>query len=167
MYGRGQMSYFAVPLTTVSLLGRNLWAETNHFKQMIYYFIYSLTPAPVSSDGGAAYETFPYSDDENWLDGDTAALQDVGMFLVPLIEHWQGTKLAGYIQRYMDLTDAPTPRFVQSVARTVTAEPFNQLPLDYYAPGNKFFYTRSSWNADAMAVNMQFGVADAGGAPAQ
>ena len=161
-YGRGQMNYFTVPLTTVALLGRDLWAETNHFKQMVYYFIYSMTPAPVSSDGGAAYETFPFSDDEGWLDGDTAALQDVGTFLAPLVEVWQGTdatkKLAGYVQQYLDLTRAPMARFAQAVRQTTTPQPFNQLPLDYYAPGIQFFYTRSSWGADAMAVNLQLGV---------
>lgn len=157
-YGRGQMNYFTVPLTTMGLLGRNAWAETNHFKHMIYYFIYSMSPSPVFSDGGSAYETFPFSDDEGWLEGETAALQDVGTFLAPLVEVWQGTKLAGYVQRYLDLTEAPMARFAEAVRVTATPEPFDQLPLDYYAPGIRFFYTRSSWASDAMLINLQLGI---------
>ena len=69
------MGYFAVPLTTVSLFGRNLWTETNYFRNNIYYFIYSMSPAPIPSDGENGYETFPFSDDENWPEGDTAGLE--------------------------------------------------------------------------------------------
>ena len=75
-----------------------MWKETPYFQELIYYFIYSLTPGktvsvlpnkPVAKPT-PQYETFPFNEDEFWGAGNTAATLEVGTFLAPLVEEWEG-----------------------------------------------------------------------------
>jgi hypothetical protein len=159
-YGRDQLAYFVIPLTTGALLGRDMWKETNYFKQLVYAFIYSMTASKISLKERPAtfYETFPYNDDEQWRYGNTAALGIGGGYLGAVLEEWPGTNLAGYVQQYLSTTGAVLPLYMQSVLRPGTARPFSNLQLDYWAPGAQFFYTRGSWNADATVIAIQLGV---------
>jgi hypothetical protein len=160
-YGRQSLVYYTIPVTTATLLGRNMWDETAYFRQTAYYFIYSMTPAQVALKGNTSslhWETFPFNDDEVWLSGSTASNGDVGTYLVPLIEHWQGTNLAGYMQQYLDTTKPEIQKFAASVQIPATPRPFTELPFDYYAPGIQSFYTRNGWDTDAMAVAVQAGM---------
>jgi hypothetical protein len=159
-YGRDQLAYFVIPLTTGALMGRDMWKETNYFKQLAFHFIYSMTAAKISLKERPAnfYETFPYNDDETWRYGDTAALAIGGGYLGAVLEEWPDTNLAGYVQQYLTTTAARLPLYMQSVLRPATARPFSNLALDYFAPGAQFFYTRNSWNADATNIVIQLGI---------
>src|SRR5262249_15400905 len=136
-YGRQSLVYYSIPVTTAALLGRNMWDETPYFRQTAYSFIYSMPPAPLALKGSPSathYETYPFDDDEVWLQGATAGNGDVGTYLAPLVEHWQGTNLAGYIQQYLDTTGATAQRYAASVQMTAPPQPFSELPFHYYAP---------------------------------
>src|SRR5205823_4588429 len=124
-------------------------------------FIYAMPPAPLALKGstsGQHFETYPFDDDEVWLQGATASNGDVGTYLAPLVEHWQGTNLAGYIQQYLDTTGATAQRWAASVQVKAPPQPFTELPLDYYAPGIQSFYTRNGWDTGAMTVGVQLGM---------
>ncbi|HMF40271.1 MAG TPA: hypothetical protein VKQ32_06240, partial [Polyangia bacterium] len=165
-YGRLALNYFTIPFVTARLLGRDMWNETPYFKELIYYFIYSMTPAKTvnvlpnkpSAKPARHYETFPYNEDEFWGEGNSAAGMDVGSFLAPLVEEWEGRPIAGLIQRYLDVTECEVGRYAAAVAKKVAPGRFDTLPLDYYAPGLRFFYAKDSWRPDAMLVTMQLGL---------
>ena len=165
-YGRLALSYFTIPFVTARLLGRDMWKETPYFQELIYYFIYSLTPGKtvnVLPNKPAAkptpqYETFPFNEDEFWGAGNTAATLEVGTFLAPLVEEWEGRPIAGLIQRYLDLTEAVPSRYAAAVAKKVAPGRFDRLPLDYYAPGIRYFYVKDSWQPSAMVVKMHLGL---------
>lgn len=159
-YGRGVMFYWTVPLVTAGLYGRNMWDETRTFRDSVYYLIYSLPPGDSTlarNPDERRAETFPFNEDERWLDGGTGA-RTLGSYLVPLVEQWASSPIAGYIQRYLDVTGAtPANKFIAATATTVPARDFHALPLDYWAPGIQFFYTKNSWDPTATAVNLQLG----------
>src|SRR5262249_40612360 len=65
-YGRYMLHYPVVPFTTMRLLGRDLFRETDFYKEAVFYMIYGTTPAPTACKGSGKlyYQVFPFSDDE-------------------------------------------------------------------------------------------------------
>lgn len=163
-YGRRVFEYLTIPFTAVTQLGRDLWDETPYFKESVFWIIYSTTPGPTTMDNGeVVYETFPFNEDERWSERDPAfntAQSTLGSYLAPLRGHWAGTPIAGYIQRFLELTGhAIDDRWAEyawnPTSVPVVAQDFSALPLDYYASGLGSLYAKTSWNADATLYTVQ------------
>lgn len=163
-YGRRVLAYFTVPLTSAGLLGRNMWDETPFFRESVYWLVYSTTPGLTQQPGNGGtvevYETWPMNEDERWGDRYVpynTAQTTLGDYLTPLIRHWHDLPIAGYAQRFVELTDAdPEGRFIAAVAPTdVAPRAFDALPLDYYAAGMGMGYAKTAWEGDATALNVQ------------
>jgi hypothetical protein len=158
-YGRYILQYPVIPMTTAALLGNDMWNQTAFYKEALFYLIYSSTPAPTATRGMAQskFEMFPFNDDEFFRQGGTAEDSHYASFLAAAIERWRGSSLAGYAQAWLDLVKPPMDPVDASVFTPATAKPFSGLPLDYFAPGNSYFYTRNRWAPDATLVNLTLG----------
>jgi hypothetical protein len=158
-YGRRVFAYLTIPMQTLTDLGRDMWNETPYFQETIYWSIYSTTPGLTAMPNGASvYETFPFNEDERWLERDpeagNTAQTTLGTYLAPLIGQWAEAPIAGHAQHFLGLTGhAVDDRFAayafNGALAAVAARDFDDLPLDYVAMGLGMFYTRNSWQADA------------------
>lgn len=157
-YGPYVMQYATVPLVTAGLLGRDLLGESDYWKEAVYAFIYSTTPATTTSTAWprAGYAVFPFSDDEMWRYG-PALGPAVADFMTAAAMRWSGAKVGQHARRWLDVTRASRSRHVQAVDPGGPAQPFGTLPLDYYAPGPKYLYGRSAWDAPSTAFMLQLG----------
>ena len=163
-YGPYMINYPMIPLVSTANYGLNLFDETNFYKELIYYFIYSTTLGPTSTDGGAQdyYVQFPFSDDEFYRTSPERNLHQstvIGTPMTILADLFSGTIFGKHAQQYLDKYNPPVSLAIQSLSIQQESENFNALPLDYYAPGMGYFYTKNSWENDAMLINLQLGVA--------
>ncbi|QSQ17050.1 DNRLRE domain-containing protein [Myxococcus landrumensis] len=165
-YGRRTFGYLTTPFTTLGLYGHDMWNQTSHFMETVFWSIYSTTPGPTRVGTFQMYETFPYNDDERWLTryppGNTAQTL-LGSYFAPLIEEWSTQPIAGYAKRFLELTGHPIDerhiRYVYSdTLASVPARNLSELPLDYHAAGLGMVYAKTAWAADATVLNLQFGV---------
>jgi hypothetical protein len=181
-YGRYIPWYSLVPMITAALNGRDMLSESAWYQQIVYYFLYSTTPAPTSPK--ALYELFPTGDENRnwWLAGGTAAASDTvgtgmpgtyqGDVFATMINRLPRSRLAGYAKQWLVNTGATQQNFMASVDTQTSATaplPFSNLPLDYYASGiseqSLFAHSNSKWSS-ATEVMLK-GAHDNGGATHQ
>jgi hypothetical protein len=158
-YGRYTMSYATIPMTTAAQLGDDMWNQTAFYKESLFYLLYATTPAATTTRGKdqRRFELFPFNDDEFFRDGGTAESAYYAAFLTSAIDRWRATPLAGWAQTWLDQVRPPMNPVNAAVFTRAEARPLASLPLDYYAPGNSYFYARNRWGADATLVNLQLG----------
>jgi len=160
-YGRYSLSYYAVPLASSALMGRDLWQESTAFKAGVLQTIYNTMPTPTVSRG--LYDGWTWSDDENWVSGAGVyaggGMQSryFGDFMIAAAQEFPTTAI-GQLARQWITTVKPTvgPMWM-AVDSGGTAQPFSTLPLDYYASGPQYAYWRNSWNASASSLFLQMG----------
>ena len=152
-YGRYDYGYMVIPYTTAGLEGRDLLAETNWYKESALAMIYATSPAPVNSN----YIVFPFEDDD--LSGGQPAAGDqwYGDYMTMLANEYANIPVGQYARQWLNMVKPATSNFVASTDPGGTARAFNGLPLDYYAAGTQYLYTRNSWNSDATSLFLQFG----------
>jgi hypothetical protein len=158
-YGRYLLEYPTVPFTTAGLLGRDLYAETNFYREALYNLIYATSIGPVANEAGTSsfHQIFPYSDDFESHGYPPAADPYYGDFVTSVATHYNNTALEGYARQWLATTGAPASRYVQAVDDGGAATPLSSLPLDYYAPGMQNFYGRRSWADGATNFVLQMG----------
>ncbi|WP_223754142.1 Ig-like domain-containing protein [Myxococcus sp. RHSTA-1-4] len=164
-YGRRTFGYLTVPFTTLGLYGHDMWNQTGYFMESVFWSIYSTTPGRSRMGQFQLFETFPYNDDERWLnrwDPSNTAQTSLGSYFAPLIEEWSDQPIAGYAKRFLELTGHPIDdrliRYVYSdTLAAVPSRDLAELPLDYHAPGLGMVYAKTAWAPDATMVNLQFG----------
>ncbi|WP_237078133.1 Ig-like domain-containing protein [Myxococcus xanthus] len=165
-YGRRTFGYMTVPFTTLGLYGHDMWNQTDYFMASVFWSIYSTTPGPSRRGQFQLFETFPFNDDERWLNRwnpSNTAQTSLGSYFAPLIEEWSDQPVAGYAKRFLELTGHPIDdrliRYVYSdTLAAVPSRDLAELPLDYHAPGLGMVYAKTAWAPDATLVNLQFGV---------
>lgn len=163
-YGRYALSYPVVPLTTATQLGADMWGQTGFFKEALYYLVYATPQArTVRGSGTGRFELFPFNDDELFKTGGLAEGPHHMAFAAAMIDRFRAQPIAGHAQAWMELVGSPLPNHVAAVHQPVPARAMAELPLDYYAPGNGFFYGRNKWGGDATMVHFQLGRATAVG----
>ena len=158
-YGTAMLGYMVIPYTTLGLMGDDLLSQTNWYKEAAMAMIYQTSPAPI----GANYIIFPCGADEKSMGAPTAANPWYGDLMTMLANEYATIPIGQYARRWLSMVAPPTTWYSQqrlAVASTDTggtALSFSGLPVDYYAPGMKFLYTRDSWNSAATLVNLQLG----------
>lgn len=165
-YGRALVEYATVPLATAALLGRNMFEETNFFREAVYYLIYATLPGRTTlrSDGRQYWEMFPFADDERFRDGGNMEAGSWANFMAMAADFWRDEATGRLARRWMKTIGATPSAYIAAIDRGGPERPFSTLPLDYYGPGAGFLYAKTAWDAEATAVHLQLGSADDGGA---
>jgi hypothetical protein len=155
-YGAYVTGYVTMPFVTAGLLGRGLLDETPFWREAVYAYVYATNPA----GGGRGATLFPFNDDEQWLERDLTSPATAGAranFMAATAMHWSGVAVGRHAREWLALTRAPVAHFVRSVDPGGAAEPFDRLPLDYYAAGPGYLFGRSAWGPSGTAFMLQLG----------
>jgi hypothetical protein len=156
-YGAYMADYPVAPFTSASLYGRSVYDETDFFKASVFYLIYATTPGLTTSavDGATGYEMFPFNDDEAWQQRNSS--NRFADFMSQAGVTWGCLPVGKYARQWSKTTSAtPTP-FIAAVDQGGDALDFGMLPLDYYAPGARYFYGHNAWGAAGTAFHWQMG----------
>jgi hypothetical protein len=161
-YGSAIGEYSNVPFGSATLLGRDLYRETNFFREAVMYVIYATLPAPTFNVWNGMFfpEVFPFADDERFLDGGMPARSNYGGFMQAMADYWRDVPIGEYARRWVTTVNPVRARHITAVDRGGNERDFSTLPLDYFAAGARFMYTRNQWGPAATAVNLQLGATD-------
>ena len=160
-YGRYSLAYYAVPLVTSTLMGRDLGQETTALKAGVLETIYSTFPTRTVSRN--LYDGWTWSDDENWIAG--AGLYGgggmesryYGDFMMAAAQHFSGTAIGKLARQWINTVNPKIGPMWTAVDPGGSAQAFSNLPLDYYASGPQFAFWRNSWNTSASTLFLQMG----------
>lgn len=156
-YGPAMAQYPIIPLTTAGLLGRDLYAETDFWREFVYGVIHATTPAPTVVPGvpGAGYTVFPFSDDEGWHERFQAQTHYFPDFMTAIASWWPDDAVGRHARQWADTVGVTPWRFVQAVDVPNAPLAFTGLPLDHFASGPGFLYGRSRWGEASTAFLLQ------------
>ena len=162
-YGAYMADYPVAPFATASLYGRSVYDETDYFKSSVFYLLYATTPGLTTSavDGNTGFEMFPFNDDEAWQERNSA--NRFADFMSQAGVTWGCLPVGQFARQWSKVTNATPTAFVASVDQGGDALDYSKLPLDYYAPGPRYFYGHNAWGATGTAFHWQMGDYAAGG----
>lgn len=161
-YGPVNVWYPLLPFVTCRQHGRDLFAESNFFREAAYALVYGTTPAPTrrKGDGGAKYEyalynDVPYPDAASQFHsrpyfGDFAGVM---AFL-------EGDEPAGQIAAEWLAKIKPMRSKWTLALRSSPSSPSSstsKLPLDYYGSGTQYLFARGSWSPETTTAFLQMG----------
>jgi len=163
-YGKYMLGYPVCPLTTAGLLGRDMYRETNFYKEALFYYIYATSTGTVYNKGGASqyYQMYSFDDSEQ-NPFPPAADFDYGNFIMAVAKEWNGQPVGAYARYALNTIQPSASNWVAAVDSGGSATSFSGLPLDYFAPGYRNLYVKNSWSAAATQANIQIGHINNGG----
>lgn len=163
-YGRYLLRYPMVPFTSLVNNGRNIYNESNFFKEAVFYMIYGTTPQATYVSGVASpgYQTVPFTDDQFWRYGNNAVGQtsgetEYGDFMTSAAMLWGNTAVGQYARQWLNMVQPLKIHFVSALDQGGSALSFNNLPLDYYASGPGMLYGRNTWNNGSTVFHLNLG----------
>jgi hypothetical protein len=158
-YGRYMIWYPLVPFITAGLNGRDVYSDANKFfEASMFNLIYSTSQEQITHVGGGAHwEIFPFSDDENFVNGGSAEARFSGIdgngsytgdFMNSMANHYSSVT-GQYAKQWLINLGLPVANHVAAVDNSsgIAARPFSNLALDYYDAGIQYFYGHSAWGA--------------------
>jgi hypothetical protein len=166
-YGRADLAYPALPLTTAALMGGDQYAQTNYYKEAIFNLIYTTSPAPTYSKESANpyYMPFPFGEDEH--NGGYPSVTDstyYGDFMQAAANAYGNLAVGQYAYHWLQTVQpqqtyytAPFYLNTPTYRGDLATPDYSRLPVDYYAPGAQDFYTRNQWGEQATSVFLQLG----------
>lgn len=159
-YGRYMIWYTLVPLMTAGLNGRDVYSDANKFfEASLFNLIYSTSQEQVTRVGGGTHwEIFPFSDDENFVNGGSAEARFssndgngsyTGDFMNSMANHYSSVAAGQYAKQWLINLGLPVANHVAAVDNSsgIAARAFANLALDYYDTGIQYFYGHSAWGA--------------------
>jgi len=160
-YGRysvGYTTWLAEAVKTAT--NRNIYRETNWFREFVYQTIYSTTPAPVYARGvdDTYYQRFPMGDDQ-FTHGYPRVREVTGDAMRAVSLEFRDERVGAHAAAYLEKVEPEMGLFgwIVEDGREVEAMLIERLPYDYFAPGAGVAYVRSDWAADAAAIMLQLG----------
>lgn len=160
-YGAVDGWYPLIPFTSCNLMGRNVWNESQFFKEVIYWLIYSTTPSQTTRKGDSAntYELFPFNDSEYPQNGSIFySRKYFGDFMAQFSSQWNDLNVGQYARKWFKTVNPSVSWFVKALDNANALEKdYNTLPLDFYASGPKFGYSRSNWTNNCTSISLQLG----------
>lgn len=128
-YGRYLYQYLVMPFVSCGLLGRNLFRESNFFREAVAWICSMLTP-----DGKGV---MPWNDDEESLGQPAAADFNYADLMTVLAMEFGGVPIGQYARGWLNATGAATSAssYVQAVDPGGTALTLSGTGADYFAPG--------------------------------
>src|ERR1041385_1213174 len=163
--------YSMIPFQSTQLMGRDVFNESDYYKQLMIWLVYGTTPAPTFNIGAniTAYQMFTWGDDERTADGGILAGRNYWQDLANVSSNYFSNIPIGQYTRqwYNTVTSDPntmaTDMFVLSQDANPPASSFSHLPLDYYATGIQYAWLRSAWDSSSTALMLQMGDSTLGG----
>jgi hypothetical protein len=159
-YGHYQMWYSIVPFVTANLEGRDVYNESQYFKQGVFYNIYATTPAPTLFRGSSNfyYAIFPFGDDQFFkVANQEGADYYTGDFMTTVANYWSGIGVGKLARQWLNTVTPIVDQWVAAEDPGGTAQAFTTLPLDYYAIGTQYLYGRNQWGSTATTFQIQMG----------
>lgn len=158
-YGAYPIGYSALAFRTALDFGFDAYGQAPFFDQTPYYLTYATSPAPTNAPGhAAAYELFPFNDDHDFRLGASAVNAAYADQLGTLILRAPGSARAMHARAWIDKTQTVPSWWVRAaLASAPGPSSADTLPLDYYAAGYKFLYSRSSRLPAATSIVMELG----------
>ena len=152
------LDFELIPFETMKLMGDDVVSQTQWYQAAAYWVIYDTSPSPI--DG--SYAGFPFEDDEdsNGIPAFTT-FQVYGDFMTMVANEWPTQPIGEYARQWLNITQTSVDPWVAAVDPGGTALSYTNLPLDYYAPGMSYVYSRTSWAPGATAVLLQLGESSA------
>jgi hypothetical protein len=157
-YGQYVGGYASMPYATSRLLGRGLMDESNWWKEAVYALVYSTTPS--ARAGESSFYVFPHSDAQAGIAGSaitTGQSNHYLNFMTVAAMEWPGLAVGQHARQWLNTVGARASQHARSVDTGGTARSFADLPLEYFAPGQRWLYGRSSWSPDALGYFLQLG----------
>lgn len=161
-YGVYMQENAILPLDAARYVGRQVFQESHYFREALLYWIYTTTPARTGcpNSGAFYYQFFPFADDEGQYDpcmGFPSAQHDpaIGSVMTFLAGELSAEKVGEWGRAWLGQVQPVTDPYVLATADGGVARPISELPLDYYAPGPGFFFTRNRWAEDAAVLLFQ------------
>jgi len=175
-YGRYSLNYYAIPLASSALLGRDLWNETTAFKSGVLTTIYNTMLTQTTSRG--MWDGFTSADDETWVAGSGCGYishngpdghggcgmssQNYGDFMQAAATEYNATNIGKYARQWISTVNPAIGPIFKSVDPGGTALPFSNLPLDYYSSGAQYMYLHDTWASTGTAMLWQLGLNQGG-----
>src|SRR5262249_19012011 len=83
--------------------------------------------------------------------------------MTAVADQWPSTAIGQYARQWLNMVGPDVSNYVAAVDPGGAAKAFDSLPLDYYAPGIAYFYTRDRWGPQATSIFVQMGAPSGGG----
>jgi len=171
-YGRYSLNYYALPLASSALLGRDMWTETTAFKSGVFQTIYNTMPTITTSR--SMWDMFTWGDDENWQAGAGcgyqshngpdghggcgASSQYYGDFMQAAANEFPGTAVGKLARQWISTVNPAIGSIHKSVDPGGSSQAYSTMPLDYYSSGAQYMYSRSDWTASGTSMLWQMGL---------
>ena len=152
-YGPYLMEYFGTSLVTTRILGRPMTADTNFYKEAVMGVIYATTQKPtngsVRNPITPRYQVFSYGDEQDNDGYPPAGKHEYGNFMTFAASEWRNTPLGQYARYWLNRVRPDVDYHIRATDTSLGQNglSFDGLPLDYYAPGPGYFYTRDTWRS--------------------
>jgi hypothetical protein len=175
-YGRYSLTYYAIPLASSALLGRDLWTETTAFKSGVLTTIYNTMLTQTTSRG--MWDGFTSADDEAWVTGSGCGYishngpdghggcgmssQNYGDFMQAAATEFSSTNIGKYARQWIATVNPAISPVFKSVDPGGTSLAYSNLPLDYYSSGAQYMYAHDNWTANGTAMLWQMGLNQGG-----
>ena len=174
-YGRYSLNYYALAMSSATVMGRDLGNETTAFQSGVLQTIYNTMLAPTTSRG--MWDLFTWADDENWVNangcgyishnatGNTnttggcgAESQYYGDFMQAAAMEYGATNVGKYARQWLAMVKPAVGPLYRSVDTGGTALAFSNLPFDYYSSGARYMYAHDAWATTGTAMLWQMGL---------
>jgi len=149
----------------MDLLGRDIYNETDFFKEQVYWVIYSTTPAVTYHTlfNDSYYQMQTYADDEQWTQGGMIYARNYYQDFMNFASNywssinvgkdarqWYNTIMAGNGTKAVD-------NFILAQDLNPSVRATSNLPLDFYASGMQYMYGRKAWDTSSTYFWWQMG----------
>jgi hypothetical protein len=171
-YGRYSLNYYAFPLASSALLGRDMWTETTAFKSGVLQTIYNTMPTTTTSR--SMIDMFTWGDDEVWSSGTACGYtshngpsgnggcgpvnQTYGDFMQAAATEYNAINIGKYARQWIATVNPAIGPIHKSVDTGGTSLTYSNLPLDYYSSGAQYMYSRSDWTTNGTSMFWQMGL---------
>jgi hypothetical protein len=174
-YGRYSLNYYALAMSSATVMGRDLWNETSAFQSGVLQTIYNTMLTPTTSRG--MWDLFTWADDENWevangcgyvshnatgnantTGGCGAESQYYGDFMQAAATEYSATNVGKYARQWLATVKPAVGPLFRSVDTGGSALAFSNLPLDYYSSGAQYMYAHDAWATTGTSVLWQMGL---------
>ena len=162
-YGVTIAAYSLMPFQSTSLLGKDMYAGSDYFKQVVYAIIYATTPAltymKVQND--SFYEMQPYGDEDKFVEGGILYVRTYYQDVMNFFSNYFSSINVGKDARQWwntisaDANTKATSNTYVSVDANPGARATSYLPLDYYATGMKYLFAHKAWDTSSAYLFFQ------------
>jgi hypothetical protein len=175
-YGRYSVNYYAFPLASSAVLGRNLWNETTAFKSGVLQTIYNTMLTPTTSR--SMTDMFTWGDDELWEvgagcgyvsqngpdghGGCGASSQTYGDFMQAAATEYSSINIGKYARQWISTVKPAIGPIFKSMDPGGSSLAYSNLPLDYYSSGAQYMYLHDNWTSSGTTMLWQMGLNQGG-----